>query len=66
MQATTGMFAGPMSYELDSQQYVAVSTGSGQASGNDATNRSRLLVFALNGTRSCRRDAELEWVDDTH
>jgi alcohol dehydrogenase (cytochrome c)/quinohemoprotein ethanol dehydrogenase len=48
--ARTGVFAAPISYEVDGQQYIAVSVGSG--SGGDATapNLSRLLVYALNGT----------------
>jgi quinohemoprotein ethanol dehydrogenase len=49
MQAQTGVFAGPISYELDGRQFVAVSVGSGAAGVPDAPNRSRLLVFALNG-----------------
>jgi glucose dehydrogenase len=49
MQARTGVYAGPISYEVDGRQYVAVTVGSG-ASNASAPNLSRLLVFALNGT----------------
>ncbi|HEY7670754.1 MAG TPA: PQQ-dependent dehydrogenase, methanol/ethanol family [Gammaproteobacteria bacterium] len=49
MQARTGVFAGPISYEVDGRQYIAVTVGSG-ASSATAPNLSRLLVFALNGT----------------
>jgi quinohemoprotein ethanol dehydrogenase len=50
-QARTGVFAGPISYELDGRQYIAVSVGAGVPAGStDPTNRSRLLVFTLNGT----------------
>jgi quinohemoprotein ethanol dehydrogenase len=48
-QAQTGIFAGPISYEVDGRQYIAVTVGSG-ASNSSAPNLSRLLVFALNGT----------------
>jgi len=48
MQARTGVFAGPISYEVDGRQYIAVVVGSG-ASSASAPNLSRLLVFALNG-----------------
>jgi glucose dehydrogenase len=50
MQAQTGVFAGPISYELDGRQFIAVSVGSGQPPGGTAPNLSRLLVFTLNGT----------------
>jgi alcohol dehydrogenase (cytochrome c)/quinohemoprotein ethanol dehydrogenase len=49
MQARTGVFAGPISYEVDGRQHVAVVVGSG-ASNPAAPNLSRLLVFALSGT----------------
>jgi len=48
-QARTGVFAGPISYEIDGRQYIAVTVGSG-ASSPSAPNLSRLLVFGLNGT----------------
>jgi alcohol dehydrogenase (cytochrome c)/quinohemoprotein ethanol dehydrogenase len=46
----TGIVAAPITYELDGQQYVAVSVG-GAVPGGDyyAPNYSRLLVFNLNG-----------------
>ena len=46
----TGTVAAPITYELDGQQYVAVSVG-GAVPGGDyyAPNYSRLLVFSLNG-----------------
>src|SRR6185436_10638313 len=46
----TGIVAAPITYELDGQQYVAVSVG-GAVPGGDyyAPNYSRLLVFGLNG-----------------
>ena len=49
MQAQTGVMAGAISYELDGQQYIAVSVGGDQTGGYYAPNYSRLLVFALNG-----------------
>jgi quinohemoprotein ethanol dehydrogenase len=49
MQARTGIFAGPISFELESRQYIAVSVGSG-SDNPDAPNLSRLLVFVLDGT----------------
>jgi quinohemoprotein ethanol dehydrogenase len=48
-QTRTGVFAGAISYEFDSRQYIAVSVGSDPPPGG-APNRSRLLVFGLNGT----------------
>ncbi len=46
----TGIVAAPITYELEGQQYVAVSVG-GAVPGGDyyAPNYSRLLVFSLNG-----------------
>jgi alcohol dehydrogenase (cytochrome c)/quinohemoprotein ethanol dehydrogenase len=49
-QAQTGVFAGAISYEADGRQYIAVSVGSGQPAGQTVPNRSRLLVFTLNGS----------------
>jgi alcohol dehydrogenase (cytochrome c)/quinohemoprotein ethanol dehydrogenase len=49
MQAQTGVVAGPISYELDGQQYVAISVGSNPPGGYYAPNYSRLLVFNLTG-----------------
>jgi quinohemoprotein ethanol dehydrogenase len=57
--AQTGIVAGPISYELDGEQYVAVMAGWGGAAatvGGDAAqvdgrwNNSRLLIFKLGGT----------------
>ena len=48
MQAQTAVLAGPISYELDGQQYIAVNVGGNQQGGYYAPNYSRLLVFALN------------------
>ncbi len=50
MDAHTGVAAGPISYELDGRQYVAVSAGGERAGGYYAPNYSRLLVFAPGGT----------------
>jgi PQQ-dependent dehydrogenase (methanol/ethanol family) len=47
-QGRTGIFAGPISYEVDGRQYIAVVVGSG-ASSPTAANLSRVLVFALRG-----------------
>jgi quinohemoprotein ethanol dehydrogenase len=49
MDAQTGILAGAITYELDGQQYVAISVGGNQASGYFAPNYSRLLVFGLGG-----------------
>ncbi len=48
-KAQTGVVAGPITYELDGRQYVAVSVGGNQPGGYYAPNYSRLLVFALDG-----------------
>jgi alcohol dehydrogenase (cytochrome c)/quinohemoprotein ethanol dehydrogenase len=45
----TGSVAPPISFELDGQQYIAISVGGNQAAGYYAPNYSRMLVFALNG-----------------
>lgn len=58
--AQTGVMAGPISYRIDGEQYVAVMAGWGGAFAisapfNDVTslpNTSRLLVFKLGGTAS--------------
>jgi hypothetical protein len=55
MQAQTGIYAGPISYEVDGRQYIAVTVGSGTAN-SSAPNLSRLLVFALNGTAEQQRE----------
>ncbi len=49
MDAQTGITAPPISYELDGQQYIALSVGGQQMGGYYAPNYSRLLVFGLNG-----------------
>lgn len=49
MQAQTSVLAGPISYELDGRQYIAVNVGGNQRGGYYAPNYSRLLVFSLNG-----------------
>ena len=48
-KAQTGVQAGPITYELDGQQYVAVSVGGVTLGGYYAPNYSRMLVFSLNG-----------------
>jgi alcohol dehydrogenase (cytochrome c)/quinohemoprotein ethanol dehydrogenase len=49
MDAQTAVLAGAISYELDGQQYIAVSVGGNQAGGYYAPNYSRLLVLTPNG-----------------
>jgi len=49
-QAQTSVLAGPITYELDGKQYVAVSAGGNEAAGYYAPNYSRLLVYALDGS----------------
>ncbi len=46
----TGIVAGPITYELDGEQYVAVAAGNNQGVDYYASNGSRLLVFRLGGT----------------
>lgn len=46
--AQTSVLSGPISYELDGKQYIAVSVG-GVAGDYYAPNYSRMLVFALDG-----------------
>jgi alcohol dehydrogenase (cytochrome c)/quinohemoprotein ethanol dehydrogenase len=45
----TGILPGPITFELDGQQYVAASVGGAVQGGYFAPNHSRMLVFALNG-----------------
>jgi len=52
MDTQTGVAAGPISFELNGRQYVAVSVGGEQTGGYYAPNYSRLLVFALDGTQA--------------
>jgi alcohol dehydrogenase (cytochrome c)/quinohemoprotein ethanol dehydrogenase len=47
--AQTGIVAGPISFELDGKQYVAVSVGGAMPGGYFEPNYSRLLVFTLGG-----------------
>jgi PQQ-dependent dehydrogenase (methanol/ethanol family) len=49
MQVQTGVLPGPISYELDGQQYIAASVGGNQSGGYYAPNYSRMLVFGLAG-----------------
>ena len=48
-KAQTGIVAPPISFELDSQQYIAISVGGNTMGGYYAPNYSRMLVFGLNG-----------------
>ncbi|TAJ93844.1 MAG: PQQ-dependent dehydrogenase, methanol/ethanol family [Gammaproteobacteria bacterium] len=48
-QAQTAVLAPPISFELEGQQYVAVSVGGAVQGGYYAPNYSRMLVFGLNG-----------------
>jgi len=46
----TAVLAGPISYELDGKQYIAVSVGGNTQGGYYAPNYSRMLVFSVGGT----------------
>ncbi len=46
----TGTMAGPVSYEIDGEQYVAVVAGFRQTGNYYAPNYSRILVYKLGGT----------------
>ncbi len=48
----TGIMPGPISYELDGVQYVAVAAGGPVQGGYYAPNGARLLVFALGATET--------------
>lgn len=48
--AQTGVLAGPVTYEIDGEQYVAVVAGWRQTGNYWAPNYSRLLVYKLGGT----------------
>jgi PQQ-dependent dehydrogenase (methanol/ethanol family) len=50
--AQTGVMAGPVTYEVDGEQYVAVVSGFRQTGNYYAPNYSRLLVFRKGGTAS--------------
>ena len=47
--ATTAVFAAPISYELDGVQYIAASVGGAGQGGYFAPTHARMLVFALGG-----------------
>jgi alcohol dehydrogenase (cytochrome c)/quinohemoprotein ethanol dehydrogenase len=49
MNVQTGVVAAPITFEVDGQQYVAVSVGGNQTGGYYAPNYSRMLVFGLGG-----------------
>jgi len=49
MQAQTSVLAAPITFEVDGQQYVAISVGGNMRNGYYAPNHSRLLVFGLDG-----------------
>jgi quinohemoprotein ethanol dehydrogenase len=49
-EAQTGVLAGPSTYEVDGEQYVAVVAGWRQTGNYWAPNYSRLLVYKLGGT----------------
>jgi PQQ-dependent dehydrogenase (methanol/ethanol family) len=51
MNAQTGVVAGPATFEVDGEQYIAEAVGYGLARYGQS-NRSRLLVFKLGGTAS--------------
>ena len=57
MPVQTGIVAGPASFELDGEQYVAVTAGNNQ-SNYYSSNHSRLLVFKLGGDGECCRTAQ--------
>ena len=46
----TGAMAGPISYEIDGEQYVAVESGFRQTGNYYAPNYSRILVYKIGGT----------------
>ena len=50
MNAQTGVVAGPATYEVDGEQYVAVVAGYRQRGNYYASNHSRLLTYKLGGT----------------
>jgi quinohemoprotein ethanol dehydrogenase len=50
MRVETGVGAGPVTFEVDGEQYVAVVAGSRMRGDFYAPNHSRLLVFKLGGT----------------
>jgi len=57
--AQTGIVAGPSTYELDGEQYVAVVAGFRQGGNYYAPNYSRLLVYKLNGTAQLPPEIEM-------
>jgi quinohemoprotein ethanol dehydrogenase len=48
----TGIVAGPVTYEVDGEQFVAVAAGARQSGNYYAPNYSRVLAFKLGGTAS--------------
>ncbi len=50
MDAQTGVFAGPITFELDGEQYIAVSVGANDQSDYFAPTYGRMLVFKRGGT----------------
>jgi quinohemoprotein ethanol dehydrogenase len=50
MPTQTGIVAGPVTYEVDGEQYVAVAAGSRMGGNYYAPNGSRILAFKLGGT----------------
>src|SRR5262249_38483751 len=59
--AQTGVLAGPSTFELDGEQYVAVVAGFRTGAGSNywAPNYSRLLVYKLGGTASLPEPAAI-------
>ncbi len=51
-KAQTSVLAPPITYELDGQQYIAASVGGAAAGGYFAPGYSRMLVFAIGGTKT--------------
>ncbi|MDY6983309.1 MAG: c-type cytochrome, partial [Pseudomonadota bacterium] len=58
MNAQTGALAGPVTYMLDGEQYVAVVGGFKNTRSYYESNSSRLLVFKLGGTAQLPPEAE--------
>ncbi len=50
MPTQTGIVAGPVTYEVDGVQYVAVAAGSRMQGNYYSSNGSRILAFKLGGT----------------
>jgi quinohemoprotein ethanol dehydrogenase len=58
MNVQTGALAGPVTYRLDGEQYVAVVGGFKNTRSYYESNNSRLLVFKLGGTTQLPAEAE--------